>query len=210
VDGTSIDQIIPIITNTKDFNELQKEGSITQRLGKAVKNWMNSPSRLDSKPSRSNPISPAEGERRKKINQDNGFQSSLDNGANFEGFIPSSGASHATDFAHLDGDIVSRMPSLREAWGEDLTVNSAYRDPNTNSKVGGAKKSQHMHGKAMDISTAGWDEEKKIKFIKTAREQGFQGIGIYNNAIHIDVGSKRAWGPNYHASSIPEWATAAL
>ena len=40
--------------------------------------------------------------------------------------------------------------TLVAGWGEPLKINSAYRDPSHNAKVGGAKRSQHMHGNAFE------------------------------------------------------------
>jgi hypothetical protein len=40
---------------------------------------------------------------------------------------------------------------LRRAYGESLHINSAYRDPVQNQKVGGAPRSQHLFGDAADI-----------------------------------------------------------
>lgn len=40
---------------------------------------------------------------------------------------------------------------LREEFGKPIIVNSAYRTPAVNKKVGGAKRSLHMQGRAADI-----------------------------------------------------------
>lgn len=42
------------------------------------------------------------------------------------------------------------LQRLRNRWGK-TKVNSAYRSPAVNTAVGGAKKSDHMEGKAADI-----------------------------------------------------------
>lgn len=43
------------------------------------------------------------------------------------------------------------LDPLREAYGKPITVTSGYRCPELNKLVGGAKKSQHMTGEAVDI-----------------------------------------------------------
>jgi hypothetical protein len=88
----------------------------------------------------------------------------------------------------------------------DLNVTSAYRDPSHNARVGGAKGSQHIHGNAYDISTAGLSREQIGAMIDAAQMSGFNGIGVYDNSLHFDVGPERAWGPSYGRESLPAWA----
>jgi hypothetical protein len=95
---------------------------------------------------------------------------------------------------------------LTDAWGQPLTVNSAYRDPKRNEEVGGAKGSQHMHGNAYDIDASGLSYEDRLRLADAAWEAGFRGIGFYDNALHFDVADPRAWGPSYSRDSIPDWA----
>lgn len=45
------------------------------------------------------------------------------------------------------------LDPLRAAWGRPITVNSGYRCPALNRAVGGAASSQHLLGKAADITT---------------------------------------------------------
>lgn len=119
-------------------------------------------------------------------------------------------ASHPIDVASLKPEMKKGLNSLISFWNEDLVLNSASRDAKTNAKVGGAKGSQHKQGNAVDISVAGWSLEKRKKFIQTASANGFTGIGVYNNAIHLDMGQLRAWGPSYKIGSVPAWARGAI
>lgn len=96
--------------------------------------------------------------------------------------------------------------ALTAGWGNPLTVTSAYRSPEHNAKVGGAKNSQHTHGNAFDISTAGMSQAEREQLIRKAQEAGFTGIGVYDNSLHFDVGPARAWGPDYSRNSLPDWA----
>ena len=43
------------------------------------------------------------------------------------------------------------LDPARERLGKPITVNSGYRCPLHNSKVGGVANSQHMHGEAADV-----------------------------------------------------------
>ena len=104
---------------------------------------------------------------------------------------------------------LAAFEALQSAWGNPLAINSAYRDPEHNKRVGGAKNSQHTHGNAYDIDVSGLSREERLRLIELARRSGFQGIGVYNNALHFDVGPARAWGSDYTNATLPEWARAA-
>ncbi len=113
----------------------------------------------------------------------------------------------------LDGltpDTREKLNELNRKIGGTFAIVSAYRAPAYNEKIGGASKSLHMSGKAIDISWPSQDQASKILFIQTAREIGFGGIGIYPNFIHIDTGNIRAWGANGKSATLPDWARSAL
>jgi hypothetical protein len=114
------------------------------------------------------------------------------------------------NLANMSPQALSAWDRLKASWGGPLSLNSAYRDPQTNARVGGAKKSQHMHGNAFDVSTAGMTPEDRARLIQTAQASGFTGYGGYNNSLHFDVGPSRTWGPDYSSTSTPEWLLAAL
>lgn len=46
------------------------------------------------------------------------------------------------------------LNSLRENLGQAICINSAFRTPEINKQVGGAKRSLHMQGRAADIRTS--------------------------------------------------------
>ena len=46
------------------------------------------------------------------------------------------------------------LDPLRESIGQAISVNSGYRSPDLNRRIGGAPSSQHVEGKATDIQTA--------------------------------------------------------
>ena len=95
---------------------------------------------------------------------------------------------------------------LVDAYGQPLTINSAYRDPKKNEEVGGAKGSQHLHGNAYDIDVTGKTNEERVALANLAWDAGFRGMGFYDNSMHFDVGDPRGWGPSYSRDSIPDWA----
>jgi zinc D-Ala-D-Ala carboxypeptidase len=66
------------------------------------------------------------------------------------------------------------LQPLRDAMGQPMRVNSAYRGPAANTAVGGSKTSQHMSGEAADIEFDGVDNKllaKKIVELKLPFDQ---------------------------------------
>ena len=110
---------------------------------------------------------------------------------------------------NMSAGALSAWDRLTAQYG-DLRVNSAYRDPEHNRRVGGAKQSQHMHGNAFDVDVSGMPQDARLALINDARAAGFLGIGVYDNALHFDVGPERAWGADYTRNSLPEWAASAF
>lgn len=86
---------------------------------------------------------------------------------------------------------------IRNYIGLPIIVNSAYRTPSHNKKVGGSPKSQHLYGKASDIRVNGMTCEQLREIIFQLIEQGKildGGVGIYNNFVHYDIrGIKARW-----------------
>lgn len=89
----------------------------------------------------------------------------------------------------VDYDFLLLLQSLRTNCGHALTINSAFRCPAHNKKVGGTKSSQHLKGTAVDISTKGWTAEKKHKLMKLAFAMGFKGVAQGKSFIHLDMRS---------------------
>lgn len=58
------------------------------------------------------------------------------------------------------------LQPLRDALGKAITVNSAYRSPQVNARVGGVATSQHSRGEAADIRVEGMSPLELAKFIR--------------------------------------------
>jgi zinc D-Ala-D-Ala carboxypeptidase len=88
---------------------------------------------------------------------------------------------------------LDKLQALRDKLEVPLIVHSAYRSPDYNRRVGGAKQSMHLQGAAFDISMANHDPES---FKAAALAVGFAGFGFYprQNFMHIDIGRARQWG----------------
>ncbi len=106
-------------------------------------------------------------------------------------FTLSEFASRDTDEVKLDPRLLSKLQAMRTAAGRPITVNSGYRTPEHNGRVGGSPGSQHLYGRAADIVITGLTPERMADM---ADKAGFDGIGIYSWGIHVDVrGSKSRW-----------------
>lgn len=79
---------------------------------------------------------------------------------------------------------------IRSSFGSrPIKILSAYRTPSHNKKVGGARNSQHLHGRALDLKPP---DDVSIQdlhrfIIDKARSTMIRGIGKYKTFIHIDI-----------------------
>lgn len=94
-----------------------------------------------------------------------------------------------SDTVLVEGKLVEKLQKLRERLGKPILINSAYRTPAYNKRVGGAPKSQHMLGLAADVQVKGLTPAQVAEHAKAV---GFTGIGLYDTFTHIDVRSNVA------------------
>jgi hypothetical protein len=74
--------------------------------------------------------------------------------------------------------------------GRAITILSGYRSPAHNAAVGGAQRSQHMDGRAADITvegTAPSDVHTALLELFGLGEIEIGGLGIYPGWVHVDV-----------------------
>lgn len=104
------------------------------------------------------------------------------------------------EFACQDGSdtifIARELPMvceyIRMRCNKGITVNSGYRTPTHNKKVGGVDNSQHCYGTAADLKTpSGWTP-KKMASIAREIMPNWGGVGIYDWGIHVDVREKKS------------------
>lgn len=89
----------------------------------------------------------------------------------------------------FDIRLLVKLELLRSMMGGiPILINSGYRCPKHNEKVGGAKNSYHMVGKAADIKVNG-NMDELYYFANIIFNQG--GVGKYQTFIHVDTGNKR-------------------
>ena len=117
-------------------------------------------------------------------------------------FSPAEIACRGTGKLLVNEAALDALQALRARLGKPLIIRSAYRSPEHNRAVGGAKASKHMEGIAFDVAMANHDPEA---FEAAARAIGFKGFGFYPRSgfIHIDLGPSRSWGERF-----PKRATA--
>lgn len=85
--------------------------------------------------------------------------------------------------ANIKPKSMAKYVLAREFAQIPFKVNSAYRTPEHNTKVGGVPNSAHTRGYAFDTSTRRKDEKAMIKAFLRA---GFNRVGVYNTFIHVD------------------------
>lgn len=98
------------------------------------------------------------------------------------------------EFACRDGSdavlvaprLVMVLESVRTHFGAAVTINSGYRTPQYNAKVGGVAHSQHCYGTAADIVVKGQTPEAVAAYVRQLMPD-WGGVGIYKGFTHIDV-----------------------
>jgi len=87
--------------------------------------------------------------------------------------------------------LAGQLQILRDYTGRAITINSAYRSPEHNAKINGSsKKSQHLLGKAADITIEGLKPAEVYRIIEDLIELGEMlqgGLGSYPTFTHYDI-----------------------
>jgi len=104
--------------------------------------------------------------------------------------IPQS-AQHADNIVAL----ATQLQKARQQIGRPFRVTSWYRPDPWNRRAGGARRSQHLEGRGIDIVVAGYMGADLAKMLVSWWPGG---LGIYpgnrRHILHLDVGPKRKWG----------------
>ena len=106
-----------------------------------------------------------------------------------------------SEFACKDGSdavlvaprLVMVLQSIRSHFGAAVTINSGYRTPDYNAKVGGVAHSQHCYGTAADIVVKGKSPAKVAAYAREIMPD-WGGVGIYakQGFTHIDVRAEKS------------------
>lgn len=93
--------------------------------------------------------------------------------------------------------LAMNLQVLRDYVGKSITINSGYRSPSWNLKIGGAVNSQHMLGNAADIVVDGLTPRQVFDVIEMLQNRGEMTIGglhAYNSFVHYDIrGHSARW-----------------
>ncbi len=81
--------------------------------------------------------------------------------------------------------LMQKIDDMRLQFGEAINITSGSRCDYQNDRVGGAKDSQHLLGRAADIPCDNGDYMYRL--VKYAMKQGFTGIGIKAHMVHLDI-----------------------
>ena len=87
-------------------------------------------------------------------------------------------------------NVIEAFEALRERLGnKPLVVLSAYRHPAYNKKIGGAPKSQHTEGRALDIRTPKGMKPRELFdiMVDLSNKTPIRGVGLYKWGCHMDV-----------------------
>jgi uncharacterized protein YcbK (DUF882 family) len=94
-------------------------------------------------------------------------------------------------FDTVDITLISWLQQLRDKVERPIHINSGCRCPHHNTANDGSKKSQHMKGRAADITVDGMSaKEVWQEIVKIIGSKG--GLGRYDNFTHIDSRTKPA------------------
>lgn len=87
--------------------------------------------------------------------------------------------------------IANELEKVREMFGgKSITITSWYRPPAVNKAVGGASKSSHLEGHAVDIIISGLDPRAVAKRLS---ETWKGGVGDNRSFTHLDLSTRRRW-----------------
>lgn len=103
-----------------------------------------------------------------------------------------------SDTVMVDETLTVVLQCIREHFGKPVTITSGYRTPAHNAKVGGAKSSQHLLGRAADIQVAGTSVEDVAAYTESLMPD-WGGVGRYpvkagraTGWIHVDTRADKA------------------
>ncbi len=91
--------------------------------------------------------------------------------------------------------LAGQLQFLRDYTGRPIRINSAYRSPEHNAKIGGSKNSQHLLGKAADITIDSLKPIEVFTLIEDLIDMGLMlqgGLGLYDTFVHYDIRKTKA------------------
>lgn len=92
-------------------------------------------------------------------------------------------------------ELANNLQVLRDDIGEPIHINSCYRPPDYNKKVGGKPASQHLTASAADCTAKGLTPKQLHGAIEKLINKGKMkqgGLGLYKGFVHYDIRGKKA------------------
>lgn len=99
-----------------------------------------------------------------------------------------------SDTIKICQETVDILQAVRDYFGRPIIINSAYRTPSWNKKVGGASASQHVVGTACDIKVLGVIPEAIAGYLEANFPK--HGIGLYSTFVHVDSRGRKVYWKN--------------
>ncbi len=94
-------------------------------------------------------------------------------------------------FDAVDIELLSHLEDARHYFGKPITINSGCRCAIHNAHVNGSLKSQHMRGKAVDITVQDTKPDVVAEYFELMFPDS-KGIGRYDTWTHFDVRAGKA------------------
>jgi len=91
--------------------------------------------------------------------------------------------------------LAKNLQVIRDYIESPLVIISGYRTKKYNTRIGGARRSQHMLAKAGDLRTSTHTpQELREVIVKLIKEGKIMkgGVGLYNTFVHYDVRRRNA------------------
>lgn len=110
----------------------------------------------------------------------------------------------------VDANVTIRIVKMAKAMqrirahfdNNPITITSWYRDPVSNRAVGGASRSAHLSGYAVDFLVKGVDP---VDVYKDMTKWWEGGLGVHFGFTHADLAEKRRWKYGSNSPNIPLW-----
>lgn len=127
-------------------------------------------------------------------------------------FTPWEFASKGNGMVVVKVRMVEALDRVRHRFGRPMIITSGYRDPAHNARVGGAPRSRHMVGDAVDLNLAGFSNAERQRLMSLLLEEGFTSFGSYGRSptmLHADMRPHAAiW--RHGGGDYPAWFRNAL
>lgn len=98
---------------------------------------------------------------------------------------------NGADPIFIDTALVELLQKIRDHFGAPITINSAYRTPEYNKKIGGSTYSQHQYGKAADIVVKGVKPSDVAAYAEQLMPS-YGGVGRYATFTHVDTRDEKS------------------